>query len=215
MLPRQFLLWNLAEQYFLILYSDKRLFFQLSSQSLEDILFRALYMNQICLLRLLCICCFFQIQQTSDYCIPDNTALQSVPDYMEKLLFEVVGFPQILFFLFPQDFPETPQLSGTGNPQMPASQLHGILPEESLRALSHYSGNTYLLYKYIHPVSPPLYRFFCSAHSALYMYGYHTFSDSILFHLQLFPFCIFPSKATKTEPHLYPWVSVLYTPCFL
>ena len=93
--------------------------------------------------------------------------------------------------------------------------LDDILPEASLRALSHYSGNTYLLYKYIHPVSPPLYRFFCSAHSALYMYGYHTFSDSILFHLQLFPFCIFPSKTTKTEPHLYPWVSVLYTPCFL
>lgn len=69
-------------------------------------------MNQICLLRLLCICCFFQIQQTSDYCIPDNTVLQSVPDYVEKLLFEVVGFPQILFFLFLQDFPETPQLSG-------------------------------------------------------------------------------------------------------
>ena len=98
MLPRQFLLWNLAEQYFLILYSDRRLFFQLSLQSLEDILFRALYMNQICLLRLLCICCFFQIQQTSDYCIPDNTVLQSIPDYVEKLLFGVVGSPQTLFF---------------------------------------------------------------------------------------------------------------------
>ena len=83
---------------------------------------------------------------------------------------------------------------------MPASQLHGILPEESLRALSDYSGNTYLLYKYIHPVSPPLYRFFCSAHSALYMYGYHTFSDSILFHLQLFPFCISPLKQQKQSP---------------
>lgn len=45
---------------------------------------------------------------------------------------------------------------------MPVFQLHDSLPEESLRALSHYSGNTYLLYKYIHPVSPPLYRFFCS-----------------------------------------------------
>ena len=178
MLPLQFLLWNLAEQYFLILYSDRMLFFQLSLQSLEDILFRALYMNQICLLRLLCICCFFQIQQTSDYCIPDNTALQSVPDYVEKLLFEVVGFPQILFFLFPQDFPETPQLSGTGNPQMPASQLHGILPEASLRALSHYSGNTYLLYKYILNVifSPKYLRIYLK-------YPYNSNYEKIIFNI--------------------------------